>query len=95
MSDIEDIDPSDPCALADALRKAYLTRLTGGGNQRVRFRAGDNEQEVWTHPGGSLAELRAAWWAAEDECRALQGLPPRQRRFAVTAGSRRRSLNPL
>lgn len=91
MSDIETIDPSDPCALAEALRKAYLARLTGG-NQRVRFRAGDNEQEVWTHPGGSLAELRAALWAAEDECRALQGLPPRQRRFAVTAGSRRRCI---
>lgn len=85
-----DVDWSDPCARAAALKAAYHERLAGGTSSRVRFRSGDNEQEVQTsHSGASLAELKRAWWDAEDECRALQGLPPLRRRFAITAGSRR------
>lgn len=90
MADVTEIDWCDPCARAAALKAAYFERLHGGTSTRVRFRAGDNEQE-WqsAHAGASLAELKRAWWEAEDECRALQGLPPLRRRFAIRAGSRR------
>lgn len=90
MTDAAEIDWCDPCARAKALKAAYYERLAGGSSTRVRFREGDNEQE-WqsAHAGASLAELKRAWWEAEDECRALQGLPPLRRRFAIRAGSRR------
>lgn len=91
-----DVDWSDPCARAEALRKAYFEMLAGGTSTRVRFRAGDNEQEVQKAiSGGSLADLRRELHKAEDECRAAQGLPPLQRRFAVTAGSRRVTRGPF
>jgi hypothetical protein len=83
-------DWSDPCARAVALRDAYFERLQGGTQSRVRFRAGDNEQELQSgHSAQSLTDLRREMHQAEDECRASQGLAPRPRRFAITAGSRR------
>lgn len=90
MADEFDIDWCDPCERAKALKVAYFERLQGGSSTRVRFRAGDNEQEFQSaHVGGSLAELKRAWWEAEDECRAAQGLAPLRRRFAIRGGSRR------
>lgn len=90
MSDMIETDWDDPCAVAKALKAAYFERLAGGSSTRVRFRAGDNEQEFQSaHVGGSLAELKRAWWNAEDECRAAQGLAPLRRRFAIRGGSRR------
>lgn len=90
MADATEIDWTDPCARAAALRDAYYERLHGGTSTRVRFRAGDNEQELQSsHSGPSLADLRREWWAAEDECRAAQGKPPLRRRFAIRAGARR------
>lgn len=90
MTDPTEIDWADPCARAEALRAAYFSRLEGGTSTRVRFRAGSNEQEFQSsHAGASLAELKRAMWEAEDECRALKGLPPLRRRFAMRAGSRR------
>lgn len=81
----------DPCERAKALRDAYFDRLAGGTAQRVRFRHGDNEQEVQTSTlQGSLNALRQEMQNAEDECRASQGLPPINRRFAIVGGSRRR-----
>ena len=89
MAETGEVDWCDPCERAKALKRAYFERLSGGSSIRVRFRAGDNEQEYQSaHAGMSLAELKRAWWEAEDECRALQGLPPLRRRFAVRAGSR-------
>lgn len=89
-----EVDWSDPCARAEALRKAYYEMLTTGTSTRVRFRAGDNEQEVQKAIGaGSLADLRRAMLEAEDQCRAAQGLSPR--RHAVTAGSRRIGRGPF
>lgn len=94
MTDIiglpETVDWSDPCARAKALKDAYFDRMAGGTSQRVRFRHGDNEQEVQTsHLLGNLALLRREMNDAEDECRKLQGLPPVNRRFAIRGGSRR------
>lgn len=88
MSDA--VDWNDPCARAAALRSAYFTALSGGQTQRVRFKHGDNEQEV-TFGGSvsSLATLKREMEAAEDECRASQGLPPLNRRFAIRGGARR------
>jgi len=84
------VDWDDPCARAKALKDAYYERLAGGSSTRVRFRHGDNEQEVQTSvTAGNLTELRRAMIAAEDECRAKQGLPPLNRRFAIRGGSRR------
>lgn len=86
----ETVDWSDPCARAKALKDAYFDRLAGGSSQRVRFRHGDNEQEVQTSVlQGNLSILRREMQDAEDECRKLQGLPPVNRRFAIRGGSRR------
>lgn len=88
---MSEVDWDDPCARAKALKAAYFERLQNGTSSRVRFRADGNEQEYQSSmPGTSLAELRREWWAAEDECRAAQGLAPLRRRFAIRAGSRRR-----
>ena len=87
----EAIDWDDPCARAKALREAYFDRLGAGTGQRVRFRHGDNEQEVQSSVSqGNLATLRLEMHNAEDECRKLNGLPPIKRRFAIVGGSRRR-----
>lgn len=88
---MSEVDWDDACARAQALKAAYYECLQNGTSTRVRFRADGNEQEFQSAmPGASLAELKREWWAAEDECRAAQGLPPRHRRFAIRAGSRRR-----
>lgn len=80
----------NPCERARALKDAYYNRLAGGSAQRVRFRHGDNEQEVQTSIlQGNLLILRREFLDAEDECRKLQGLPPVNRRFAIRGGSRR------
>lgn len=84
------VDWSDPCARASALRDAYFSVLSGGKVQRIRFKHGDNEQEVtYSGTSASLASLRKEMQAAEDECRAKQGLPPVNRRFAIRGGARR------
>lgn len=81
----------DPCARAKALRDTYYSRLEGGPQQRIRFREGDNEQDVQSGFSAlNLTELRREMQAAEDECRASQGLPPLVRRRALVAGMRRR-----
>jgi len=86
----ETIDWDNPCSRAKALREAYYDRLAGGTAQRVRFRHGDNEQEVQTSVmQGNLTILRQEMQRAEDECRELQGLKPLNRRFAIRGGSRR------
>jgi hypothetical protein len=84
------IDWNNPCERAKALRNAYYDRLAGGSAQRVRFRHGDNEQEVQTSVmQGNLSMLRREMMDAEDACRELQGLKPLNRRFAIRGGSRR------
>lgn len=88
---VVDVDWEDPCERAKALRDAYYNRLQGGTMQRVRFKHGDNEQEVQSGMMmGSLDALRRAMQDAEDECLISKGQNPRNRRFAITAGSRRR-----
>lgn len=95
MTDCFDNQPSvvnwdDSCARAKALKDAYFERLAGGSSQRVRFRHGDNEQEVQTSSLlGNIEVLRREMLKAEDECRELRGLPPLNRRFAIRGGSRR------
>ena len=85
----EAIDWDDPCARAKALRDAYFDRLAGGTAQRVRFRHGDNEQEVQTSIAqGNLSILLREMQRAEDECRISRGLKPLNRRFAIRGGSR-------
>ncbi|MDR6431295.1 hypothetical protein [Brucella pseudogrignonensis] len=87
----ESIDWDNPCARAKALKDAYYDRLAGGTAQRVRFRHGENEQEVQTSVlQGNLSILRREMQDAEDECRKLNGLPPINRRFAIVGGTRRR-----
>lgn len=82
-------DWNDPCARAAALRDAYFAALTGGQLQKVRFKHGDNEQEVaYGTSVGSIAALKKEMQTAEDECRASQGLPPISRRFAIRGGAR-------
>lgn len=90
MTDTAEVDWQDACARAKALRDAYYDRLVGGTTQRVRFRSGENDQEYQNSIlRGGLEELRRAMLAAEDECRVSQGLAPKNRRFAIRAGSRR------
>lgn len=83
------IDWSDPCAKAAELSRIYHARLAGGAVKMVRTKSADNEREAqWYQSDMTL--LRAEMYRAEDDCRASKGLPPIHRRFAITAGSRRR-----
>lgn len=84
------VDWNDPCARAAALKAAYFASVSGGSVQAIRAKAAESEREV-RYQKMDTATLRLEMWAAEDECRAKNGLPKLQRRFAITAGSRRRS----
>lgn len=87
----EIIDWSNPCDRAKALRSAYFERLAGGTSVKVRFKADGNEQEYHSAmTGASLAELRKAMEAAEDECRIACGQRPLRGRFSIVGGSRSR-----
>jgi hypothetical protein len=83
------VDWTDPCARAAALRDAYFNIVKGGSVSLIRTRAAGGEREV-RFQKGEQALLRTELWAAEDECRASLGQPKLQRRFSITAGSRRR-----
>lgn len=77
------IDWTDPCARADALRRAYYEIVATGGAKRIRF----SDREVWFSQA-ELATLKAELLAAENECAASNGGTPKRRRFAIRAGSR-------
>lgn len=83
------VDWTDPCARAEALRSSYFDLVKGGSVSLIRKRAAGGESEV-RFAKGDMSLLRTELWAAEDACREKQGLPKLQRRFAITAGSRRR-----
>lgn len=83
------VDWTDPCARAAALREAYFNIIKGGSVSLVRTRAAGGEREV-RFAKSEQSTLRTEMWAAEDACRAQQGLPKLQRRVAIPAGSRRR-----
>ena len=85
------VDFNDPCARAAALKDAYFQLVSGGGVTLIKEAAAGGEREV-RFGKTDLATLRTEMQRAEDECRAVQGLPPIQRRFAITAGSRRSKL---
>lgn len=82
------VDLNDPCARAIWLRESYFAAITGTRETLIRNRGPDSEQEVRFNKM-DFKGLRAEMLRAEDECRALNGLPPVVRRFAITAGSRR------
>lgn len=80
------IDWDDPCATLASLREAYEKILTGSQEERVRF----SDREV-QYSKADIATLR-------DEIRRYDALcadatnagTGKRRRFAVTAGTRRR-----
>ncbi|MDC7784776.1 hypothetical protein PQJ75_00725 [Rhodoplanes sp. TEM] len=79
-----DVDWSDPCARAAALRAAYYAIVGGQGTQRIRFA----DREVW-FTATKIDVLRTELRQAEAECAAKQGVDSPHRRFAIRAGSRR------
>ncbi|ACI92710.1 hypothetical protein OCAR_5579 [Afipia carboxidovorans OM5] len=83
------VDWTNPCERAAALREAYFARLNGRAVTLIKESAGGGEREV-RYATMDISILRAEMQTAEDECRKSQGLPPQPRRFAITAGSRRR-----
>lgn len=82
------VDWSDACARAKALTDAYYGIVAGGSETLIRHRTEQGEREV-RFGAHNLDVLRSEMRAAEDACRATQGLPPINRRFAITAGARR------
>lgn len=80
------VDWSDPCARAEALRKAYYALVSGELEQRVRVRGGDGEEDV-TFNAANVELLRSELRSAEAECAAKNGTVGR--RFAIRAGHRR------
>jgi F420-dependent methylenetetrahydromethanopterin dehydrogenase len=83
------VDFEDPCARAKALWNAHTRRLMGEQEIKVRFRSGDDEQEV-QFAQASLEEIARAAREADAECAAVNpGHKPRVRRFAISFGARR------
>jgi hypothetical protein len=82
------IDWSDPCARAAALWDAYNRLISGQQETDVSYTANGVNRRV-SFASASLDRLLNEYRAAENECAAKKGLPPRWRRFAITGGSRR------
>lgn len=79
----------DPCARYAALRDAYFSIVSGGGETLIRIKGPDGEQEVRYH-AADLDTLRNEMNSAQAECAAsTQGVNPR-RRFAIRGGAQRR-----
>lgn len=70
----EVVEMSDPCALAEALRRRILEITTGQLNSEVRH--GDTAvRKAWS--SAELGELRKLLARAEAECARKQGKPGR------------------
>jgi hypothetical protein len=79
----------DPCARYAALRDAYYSIVSGGGETFIRIKGPEGEQEVRYH-AVDLPTLLNEMQSAEAECAAsTQGVNPR-RRFAIRGGAQRR-----
>lgn len=83
------VDWTDPCARAAALRTAYYQMLGGQQEIEIRTRTLDAEELVRFAPT-DLSKLESELRAAEGECAAQTGGVNPNRRFAITAGSRRK-----
>lgn len=71
----------DPCAVANAIRPAYMKLMVEGGVQRITFR--DRTVE---YAKADIGALGALLQQMESECRAKTG---GRTRMAITAGTRR------
>lgn len=79
------VDWSDPCARAGALANAYYGLLSGAKAARIRYRSGDEEQEVqYVATGMTLATLKTEMEQAQRECQRLTDPTATPRRFAIT-----------
>jgi hypothetical protein len=83
------VDWTDPCARAAALRNAYYALLGGQQEIEIRTRTLDAEETVRFAPT-DLGKLEAELRGAEGECALATGSVNLHRRFAITAGSRRK-----
>ena len=81
------VDWTDPCAKAAALREAYYTLVQGAQEASIRIRNGEHEREV-AYSKVDLKTLQTEYQLAEAACAQKNGTGGR--RFAITAGSRRR-----
>lgn len=88
--DVIDVDWNDPCATAKALREARLRLISGGLPQRISHTSSETTRDI-TYSAPNLDALENEIARAEAECAALTGgtITPRNRRYAMTAGSRR------
>lgn len=78
----------NPCDRAKALWDAYYRRIAGEQEIKVRFKSGDDEQEV-QFAQASVEEIRRAAMEADEECKATNPAhQPRVRRFAIRFGTR-------
>lgn len=84
------INFDDPCAVLRALRKAKIELVAGMREVRIRFRNGDDEQEV-QFQSAKVEELDNAIAEYTGLCQAAGGdIGPQIRRFAIRFGARRR-----
>ena len=83
MADITTVDLTDPCAAAAALTTAYYTLISGQQEQRIRFKNGDVDEDVWFTPA-NVERLRTEMLRQQGLCQAkVSGRSPR---FCATAG---------
>lgn len=77
----------DPCEALKALRPVYMRLIAGETEQKVDFR--DRSAWFFQADRGSLAALIRQ---LEIDCAAQQGVTIKPKRYAITAGARRRCL---
>jgi hypothetical protein len=80
---LETVDMTDPCALCAALRAVYYRVLAGLAETRIRFRNGEDEEDVMYGPADKDA-LKIELAKQEALCAAKT--TPRPPRFCFTAG---------
>lgn len=83
MADITTVDLTNPCAAAAALTAAYYALIAGQQEQRIRFKNGDVDEDVWFTPAKADL-LRTEMLRQQGLCDArTSGRPTR---FCFTAG---------
>jgi hypothetical protein len=85
-------DPNAPdywCLMAAYLSEIYYSAVAGGQETLIRSRGADSEEEV-RYNKMDLATLRDEMNRAQDKCNEANGVVTTPRRFAITAGARRR-----
>lgn len=83
------VDWADPCQRYKALNDAYFMLISGGKAATIEYTANGVARKV-QFSFSNINALNMERLRSEDACLVANGKPPKNGRFAIQAGSRRR-----